>query len=242
MHLLLTVGVLSYYSIWIVDADFNTEVSARVQDFIADYLQIVTRSAYGPYHSIIYGNAGVNLTNPQQTSMKLLYQSKTTFPESSNVYIGMETGLFYGYLAETYQVNTAKVAKRYSIYYTINRDGSPGQYILNTSYDARTRPWYKTIKAAKSPTWTQTYLSATTGSSVFNFGIPLLANNSNPSSAFIGAISVAAYLTDLTKYLVKAYAKTSTNVFIVDQATGQLLASTLGIPVNTKSSTGVLVT
>ena len=220
---------------------FNTEVSSRVKDFLSDYLTLVTRAAYGPYNSIVSGNVAVNLSHPIDTSMKLLYQSKITFPESSNIYIALENGLFYGYIAQTFQIDDAPVAKRYSTYYRINSNGSPGPYIQNATYDHRIRPWYKQIKAALVPTWTATYLSATTGTSVFNFGIPLFSNYSNPGSIFKGTISVAAYLTDVTKYLVKAYENTDTQVFIVDQATGQLMASTLGIPVNTRSSTGALV-
>jgi len=172
--------------------------------------------------------------------MKLLYQSKTSFPESSSIYIGYETGLFYGYIVQTYQVVAIPATKQLIAYFA-NRDGSAGHFVSTSSFDPRTRPWYIGPKTAKGPTWIPAYISAATGTSLFSFGIPLYVNYSDPSSGLIGVLSVAAYLTDLTKYLVKAYQNTDKQVFIVEAASGQLMASTLGIPVNVNSSTGALV-
>ena len=222
---------------------FNEEISARVDDFLTNYLDLVSRSVFGPYNTLITGNIPVNLSLPDDTSKKLFYQTRLTFPESSNIYIGFETGLFYGYLANTYQVNTAKVKKRYSVYYSINHDGSRGKYMTNATYDCRTRPWYTTvIKNGYVAAWTVPFVSAITGASVFNLGIPLFRNISQPSaSGFYGVMTVAVYLTVITKYLSDAYKNTDISVFIVEKTTGQLIANTLGIPLNTKNAKGVLV-
>ena len=236
----ITLFILSTCYFFGVRSEFNREVSARVQDFIADYLEIVTRSAYVPYNCITYGNVAVNLSRPLETSMKLLYQSKTSFPESSSIYIGFETGLFYGYIVQTYQVVAVPATKKL-IAYSLNRNGSAGHIVSSSSFDPRTRPWYIGPKNAKGPTWIPAYISAATGTSLFSFGIPLYLNTSGTTKTLIGVLSVAAYLTDLTNFLVKAYQNTDKQVFIVEAASGQLMASTLGIPVNVKSSTGVLV-
>ena len=138
----LCVIILSIFSTFITTSKsvFNEEISARVDDFLTNYLDLVSRSLYGPYNTLVTGNIPVNLSLPDDTSKKLFFQTRLTFPESSNIYVGFETGLFYGYLANSYQVNSANVKKRYSIYYFIKHDGSRGNYMSNATYDCRTRP------------------------------------------------------------------------------------------------------
>jgi len=223
---------------------FNIEISERVEDFLSSYLTLVSRAALGPHNSILLRDVNkrlnLTLTDPHDTSQKILYQTKLTFQESSNIYIGYESLLFYGYIGSAYQFTVKRGSNFFSVSYTVKPDGSKGTYLSNMTYDCRTRPWYIAAKKNKMPSWTAPYLSATTGSSVFNLGVPIYKNSSN-SSPLIGVLSVAAYLTDITKYLVNAYSGTDRSVFIVDKGTGQLVASTLGVAVNTRSSKGVLV-
>jgi len=223
---------------------FNEEISARVDDFLTNYLDLVSRSLFGPYNTLITGNIPVNLSLPDDTSKKLFYQTRLTFPESSNIYVGFQTGLFYGYLANSYHVNSANVKKRYSVYYSINHDGSRGKYMTNSTYECRTRPWYmNVINYGYVAAWTVPYISTVTGASVFNLAVPLFRNVSHPSaSGFYGVMTVAIYLTEITKYLLDAYKDTDRSVFIVEKTTGQLIANTLGIPLNTKNAKGTLVT
>jgi len=124
---------------------FNVQVSARVEDFLTDYLTLMSRSIFGPYNTVIDKNIQLNLSNPIDTSRKILFQTRQTFKETSNIYVALENGLFYGYVAHNFQVDIANVPKRYSSIYSVNSDGSPGQYLSNLTYDHRTRPWYLQI-------------------------------------------------------------------------------------------------
>jgi len=76
---------------------FNSEIGLRVEDYITGYTDLIYRAVLQPYEIIVSKNMAINLTNPYD-AQKFMYPVKLTYPEVTNIFIGFENKLWYGYI------------------------------------------------------------------------------------------------------------------------------------------------
>ena len=226
---------------------FNYEIGARIHDKISDYLIMI--SSAGSLPMAIINQGSVNITNGIEAAPKLFYSSMVHYDgKITNFYMGLETGYFYLYghqLSEGLHIyfdQTILIDKVWHgiRYYVDPKTGNPTTKTgYNDTYDCRVRPWYKSVKAARTPIWSEPYLDLFTRSPLLTYMSPILNQTlNNVYYSFAGTIAADIYLTDISNFLVQAYGNTDRKVFIIDKLTGNLIGNSWGAPTSVVTSSG----
>lgn len=226
---------------------FNYDVGIRVNDKIADYLRMISYAGSLPL--IIMKQKLLNESILAEACPVLFYPSMIQYGNLiSKFYLGLENGLFcsYTYVGHTLYLNLIPscppglcLRSRYNI---DPESGVPLSYAsFNTSYDARTRPWYIQSKTSSSSLWTAPYLDAISGQPVITIATPVRNQSiNNKKYDFTGAIGADIFLTDISKFLVNSFKNSDRKVFIIDAFTGNLIGNSMGVTTSTMSSSGIV--
>lgn len=237
--------ILKYFGVK-GDNTFNYDVGIRVNDKIADYLEMISKAASLPL--IVAEQKLLNFSNTAESCPVLFYPSMIQYGDLiSKFYWGLETGLFcsYGFVGTKLFMNLIPncppgkcIRSRYNIDPT---SGVPLSYAnSNVSYDARTRPWYKQAKTFSTSFWTAPYLDAISGAPVITIATPVLNQSiMNKQYSFTGAIGVDVFLTDVSRFLVNSFHGTNRMVFIIDALTGNLIGNSMGVATSLMTSAGL---
>lgn len=179
-----TVGLVGYLSfrnsqqaVQNLTSQLRTEVSARIQRELQGYFETPHEINRLNATALIHGV--IDVTNATRGEAQLYQQMKIS-PNVAFVYCGNNRGDFFGVLREpedgalelSYSNATTKGKRQY---YTLNVRGQRTYFLrqLQTTFDARQRPWYLAATQAQRPVWTDVYIAFTTGLPNITAGLPV---------------------------------------------------------------------
>jgi len=214
---------------------FNYEISSRVEDKIADFTLMVSKTLEEPLRTIYAGylniSDGFSPTRPLFYAPQLAYKSLI-----ANIYSGFENNFTYGYGIDPSLPDDLYIAWTVPaggqninfITYSVLPSGAPGNYCCNSSYIVTQRPWYVTAKVLQSSYWTAPYIDAVSGLPIITLVYPIQnVKFQGVVSRFVGTVAIDVYLKSISLYLKQAYQNTDRNVFVIDRNTLILIGTSL---------------
>ncbi|MBE7379793.1 MAG: response regulator [Leptolyngbya sp. SIO1E4] len=209
------------------------EVSDRIETELSDHVGQATQVNRLNAEAIAQGM--LNLNDPDRLNRYFLEQIQT-FTGLTAIYWSTEAGTYVG--AEhrpdgdyALGVADAVTTNGHLEIYSIDRQNRPAKRLHTAPYDPRTRPWYQLAVARGHPTWTEIFV----WSPLVNMSIDTVQPIYDQGQ-LQGVLGVSLGLLDISQFLRQLDLGASGETFIVEPATGKLVAtSTAGNPYQVSS-------
>jgi len=211
---------------------FNYEITERILDQMLSQTSSIHQAIRIPQLQITDNTGRVNLMNIDTAMQTLLYPVKHIFSQIEADFMGFESGLFYGYLGNNYEVNNQTVSidgkeERLSVVYKRTPGGLRTTYVSNHTYDCRGRAWYKAAKDTGMESWVGPYFSSDPDViyPIITLAVPLYMNDKDDGNeTFVGALGIDFNLENLNVQLQNDFNASEQIVFILDGAGENLIA------------------
>lgn len=224
------------------EPQFNYEISNRVSENIKNFLDKISTASSLPALSI--SNEIINISsvysNTFTTGRDLFYNLKILYYSDANIQqIGFENGIYYALVNNDgfpfrveLDTNSLSILNPINIY-TIKSYGLPDTPSKSSfPFDCRERPWYIQAKASGGGhLWTGPFLQVQPLQPTIALVNPIYKNNK-----FIGATAANIGLIRISDYLLSSYGNTGRKIFIVDEISGYLIASSMNAKLNTSGN------
>jgi diguanylate cyclase (GGDEF)-like protein/PAS domain S-box-containing protein len=199
-----------------------TQVTARIAAHVHEYTreaELVAGSALG---SVEAGTVAIESASSWE---RYLWQASKVSELATYAYVGTETGLFVGVDRSVRGVAHTRIRMPEDLNmrtFAAKQVGDRNEPvpIQTVAYDPRERGWYKQVKAAGAPIFTEPYMSASKKIPVVTYAVPLR----DAAGQFSGAFGVDFTLTTMAAYLQKL-PPSENGVVVLKSAKGMTLAT-----------------
>jgi len=223
------VGVIGYLSfhngqkaVNDLAAQLQNEVSARIQQHLATYLEIPHLINQSHLNAIRLGL--LDLHNPDQLGHYFWHQLQV-FNSVSTIYFGNPQGgvvVARRQVDETFTIEQTKdfVANDYLVYPTDAEGGRGVLLQINPSFDARQRPWYTMAVAKKHAIWSEIF-------SIYarqELGIAASLPVYSQQGELQGVLTTQLVISHVNEFLKKLKIGRGGKIFIIERS-GDIVAS-----------------
>ncbi|MGB7249662.1 MAG: histidine kinase dimerization/phospho-acceptor domain-containing protein [Phormidesmis sp.] len=231
------VGLTGYFSLRngqravnSVASQLRSEISQRIQDKLADY-------AERP-HLLNKINADAvrrgTLKTQDQGSERYLWQQIQLIDNVAWLYFGSNAeGAFVGVTRTPEQGFTAVVNEPATgfkgHFYELSDKGDRTALIetTSTSYDARTRPWYRAAVTANGEVWSDIYPAVGLSQLIISAALPVYGRRDDGPEELLGVVATDFSLDDISQVLQAIDIGESGQAFIMESS-GLLVATSSG--------------
>ncbi len=233
-------GFLSYYNgqkaVNDLARQLRTEITARIQDRLEDYLSTPRQVNRLNANAIELGHVDVD---DKQGRERHFFKQIQTFPLISHNYMGTATGEYFG--AKRLLDGELQVMFRddsgSNLYYRTDKQGQRLEKVNEArNYDPRERPWYQAAVKAGQSSWSQVYPDFTTRNLAITAVHPIF-DTEQQLQGVLGSSLIFAWMGDFLSQL--EIGKTG-QTFIIDR-NGLLISNSTQAPVVRSNNAGKLV-
>jgi hypothetical protein len=176
-------------------------------------------------------NRIVDMYNKEKRDAFFAGVIKSSKEEIYSFSYGMENGEYYG--ARRNKDNDIEIYRStaetngHSLYYSVTEDLLQGKFVEDFgTFDPRTRDWYKTAKEKKTPVFSPLYKHFVKDDLALSSACPIY----NKEGILQGVLGTHITLSRLNKYLKEIVTDNKGTAFIIEKASGELVANSLKKP------------
>ena len=246
-------------------SSFNYEISARVIDDLKSFLNQARIAAQIPYDLLtndiisIYnfstGTADkgrtlfyplMRLYDKQIVAMQICFPNKLYFSYYRKSYLASvyQSKFFPDQELAIGIVDPLKF-DGLGFSYASDSAGRIKQFIYNITYDCKKTPWYKSIDKGSNAIWTHPFMSVIGNYPSISYVKPItnISVNSMHENGILAVLSANIFFKEISDFLRKSYQESGSEieVFMVDQSSGFLVASSLNASLYTIDANGFRV-
>ena len=230
LQLIAAVGLVGYLS-WRNGQRATYGLAQRLMEEVGERIEAELEGHVGQAVQVNRLNAEaiaqgiVNLEDPEHLNRLFLEQIQT-FEGLTAIYWSNEAGEYIGAEHRPNDIYALGTATNGVLeIYSTDDQNQPDELLTSAAYDPRERPWYQLAVAQGQSTWTDIFvwvpeinMSIDTVQPVYDQG------------QLLGVLGVSLGLLDINQFLRQLDLGTSGQVFIIEPATGKLVASSTESP------------
>ncbi len=230
LQLMLTVGLVGYLSfrngqkaIHNLANQLNREISARIEQYVIEYLNKSQNTLLLTYMGVRSGNFNLK----DFTGLRrYFWQVVRTGELEGYLSYGSEEGEFVGVEYQEEDGSTLlKIRTKDSFpmreIYRLDEEGNPQKLLTTAVYETTTRPWYQAAYQAKKPTWSEIYPFFSRQNTVL--GISPVYPVFDDHNQLLGVLCINVRLTRITDFIKNMVVSTNGESFIMERS-GDLVA------------------
>jgi signal transduction histidine kinase len=207
-----------------LENDVSSNISHEIEELID-----ISLSTNKINHNLIE-NGIVDMSDKEKRDIFFAGVVKASKEEIYSFSYGMENGDYYG--ARRSKNNGLEIYRStaetngHSLCYSVNEDLHQGDFVEDYgAFDPRTRDWYKAAKEKQAPVFSQLYKHFVKDDLALSASCPVY----NKQGILQGVIGIHITLSRLNKYLKGITEENKGAAFIIEKATGELVANSFKI-------------